>query len=231
MNVAIIDVDGTLLTGRRSSEALFIRYLLRHGVLGPRQIAAATWFLARHGPRYGRHAFRKNKAYLAGLALADIAAIAENFTREELEPILDRALLRRMEDHRATGTRIMLLTGTPDFIAVPLARLVGADGWRGARYALDNGVFLAAPPVQHPLGRDKIRAAEALCGEAGCSLAEATTYADSIHDLPLMLSVRRAVAVRPDHLLMAEAKGRGWEVMGARQKAGSGVPDGRPTRV
>ncbi|MEN8196979.1 MAG: haloacid dehalogenase-like hydrolase, partial [Pseudomonadota bacterium] len=94
MNVALIDVDGTLLTGRRSSEALFIRYLLRHGLLGPRQIGAAAWFMAGHGLAFGSHAFRKNKAYLAGLKLADIAAVAETFTTEELEPILDRALLR-----------------------------------------------------------------------------------------------------------------------------------------
>ena len=231
MNVVIVDVDGTLLTGRRSSEALFIRHLLRRGILGPRQIGAAGWFLARRGLRYGRHAFRKNKAYLAGLNLADIAEIAEAFTREELEPILDRALLRRMEDYRATGARIALLTGTPDFLTVPLARLVGADSWRGARYALDNGKFLAAPPVEHPLGRDKIRAAESLCREAGSSLAEATAYADSIHDLPLMLAVRRAVAVRPDHHLMAEAKSRGWEIMGVRRGEEAASPQGRAKRA
>jgi len=231
MSVAIVDVDGTLLTGPRSSEALFIRYLLRKRVLGPRQIGAAGWFLARNGLRYGRHAFRKNKAYLAGLKLADIASIAETFTREELAPIIDQALLRRMEDHRATGARVMLLTGTPDFITVPLARLVRADGWRGARYALLDGVFQAAPPLEHPLGPDKVRAAEALCREAGCSLSDATTYADSIHDLPLMLAVRRAVAVRPDRMLLAEAKGRGWEVMGAAGHRDNGVPDGRPTHA
>jgi phosphoserine phosphatase len=231
MNVVIVDVDGTLLTGRRSSEALFIRHLLRRGVLGPRQIGAAIWFLARQGPRFGRHAFRKNKAYLAGLKLADIAEIAETFTRDELEPILDRALLRRMEDHRAMGARIALLTGTPDFLTVPLARLVGADGWRGARYALDKGVFLAAPPVEHPLGCDKIHAAEALCRDAGSSLTEATAYADSIHDLPLMMAVRRAVAVRPDHHLLAEAKSRGWETIGVRPKQEAAVPRERTTRA
>lgn len=231
MSVVIVDVDGTLLTGRRSSEALFIRHLLRRRILGPRQIGAAAWFLVRYGPRYGRHAFRKNKAYLTGLKLADIAEIAEAFAKMELEPILDKALLRRLEDHRATGARITLLTGTPDFLTVPLARLVGADGWRSARYALYNGVFLAAPPVEHPLGRDKIHAAESLCREAGTSLSEATAYADSIHDLPLMLAVRRAVAVRPDHHLMAEAKGRGWEIMGDRREAEAAIPQSRATRA
>lgn len=230
MSVALIDVDGTLLTGPRSSEALFIRYLLRHGGLGPRQIGAATWFMARHGLAHGRHAFRKNKAYLAGLKLADMAAIAETFTAEELEPILDHALLNRMEEHRAAGARIMLLTGTPDFIAAPLARLVRADGWRGARYAVRDGVFQAAPPVEHPLGLDKVRAAMALCEEAGFILRDATAYADSYHDLPLLMGVRHPVVVRPDDKLRAEAKVRGWEIMGAAAPDGDPrIPQGRPT--
>ena len=231
MSAALIDVDGTLLTGPHSSEALFIRYLLRRRVLGPRQIGAAAWFIARFGMRHGRHAFRKNKAYLAGLKLSDIAAIAETFTAEELEPILDRALLRRIDEHRAARVPILLLTGTPDFIAAPLARLVQADGWRGARYAVRDGIFQAALPIEHPLGPDKICAAVALCEEAGASLRDATAYADSYHDLPLLLEVRRPVVVRPDSKLRAEAVARGWEIMGTAPDNDPGLPQGRPTHA
>lgn len=232
MSVALIDVDGTLLTGSRSSEALFIRYLLRNGLLGPRQMGAAAWFMARHGLAHGRHAFRKNKAYLAGLTLVEIAAIAETFTADELTPILDQALLRRMDEHRAAGAPVMLLTGTPDFIAAPLARLVRADGWRGARYAVREGVFQAALPVEHPLGLDKVRAAMALCEEGGSTLRDATAYADSSHDLPLLQGVRRAVVVRPDDKLLAEAKARGWEIMGAAAPdSDPRIPQGRATHA
>lgn len=231
MSVALIDVDGTLLTGPRSSEALFIRYLLRHGVLGPRQIGAAGWFLARHGFRHGRHVFRKNKAYLAGLNLSDISAIAEIFAKDELEPILDRALLRRIEDYRAARVPVLLLTGTPDFIAAPLARLVRADGWRGARYALRDSVFQAALPVEHPLGPDKILAATALCEGSGADLRDATAFADSFHDLPLLLEVRRPVAVRPDAKLRAEAVARGWEIMGDAPGDNPRLRQGRPTHA
>jgi phosphoserine phosphatase len=231
MSVALVDVDGTLLTGPHSSEALFIRYLLRRGVLGPRQFGAAAWFIARHGVLHGRHAFRKNKAYMAGLKLSDIAAIAETFTAEELEPILDRTLLRRIDEHRAARVPILLLTGTPDFIAAPLARLVQADGWRGARYTVRDDIFQAALPVEHPLGPDKIHAAEALCEEAGAGLRDATAYADSYHDLPLLLEVRHPVVVRPDSKLRAEAVARGWEIMGTAPDNDPGLPQGRPTHA
>jgi len=227
VNAALIDVDGTLLTGPHSSEALFIRHMVWRGAVGPRQAAAAGWFALANGLRYGRHTFRKNKAYLTGLALDDVAAIARDFVARDLETLIDRDLLRRIEKHRSAGDRILLLTGTPDFLARPLAERVGADGWQGARYALSEGRFLAAPPVSHPLGDEKTFAAEALCARYGMQLADAVAYADSIHDLPLLVRVARPVAVRPDRQLAREAVARGWEVMGVATGGDRGAEGGK----
>lgn len=213
MSGAVIDIDGTLLTGPRSSEALFIRHLVRNGRLGPRQIGAALRFMLVEGPRHGRHVFRRNKAYLAGLRLADIAEAAEAFVASELQPLVDQTLLARIDRHRAAGEPVLLLSGTPAFIAAPLARLVKADGWRAARYAVRDGLFLASAAVEHPLGSDKLRHAERLCEGAGLSLGMVTAYADSRFDLPLLHAAGRAVVVRPDRQLRREAIARGWEIL------------------
>jgi HAD superfamily hydrolase (TIGR01490 family) len=227
VNAALFDIDGTLLKGPHSSEALFIRHLLRHGVIGPRQAASAAWFTLANGPRYGRHVFRKNKAYLAGLALDDVAAIARDFVVRDLETLIDDALLRRMDEHRSGGDTILLLTGTPAFLAKPLSERVGADGCQAARYALRDGRFAAAAPVSHPLGEDKVAAAAALCARYGTDLAEAWAYADSIHDLSLLTRVGRPVAVRPDRRLAGEARARGWEIIGPSGGGGHGAATGR----
>lgn len=228
MNAAIIDVDGTLLSGPRSSEALFISHLARRGALGPRQAAAALWFTLANGLRYGRHVMRKNKAYLAGLALDDIAAIARDFVESDLAALIDRTLLTRMEEHRSAGDVVLLLTGTPGFLAKPLAERVGADGWEAACYAVRDGRFRAAPPVSHPLGPAKFDAAAGLCARHGAQFDTATAYADSIHDLPLLSAVARPVAVRPDARLAAEADARGWEIL---DDAGRGGPNSTPHRT
>jgi len=227
VNAAIFDIDGTLLGGPRSSEALFARHLLRIGAIGVRQAAAAGWFALVNGPRYGRHMFRKNKAYLAGLALDEVATIARAFVERELEALIDRDLLRRLDEHRHAGDTILLLTGTPDFLAEPLAQRVGADGWRGARYAVSAGRFVAAPPVSHPLGTEKITAADSLCAEHGVRLAGAAAYADSIDDLVLLVQVARPVAVRPDRRLAGEARARGWEIIEAAAGGGGDTASGR----
>ncbi len=227
MNAALFDIDGTLLTGPHSSEALFIRHLLRRGSIGPRQVAAAGWFTLANGLRYGRHVFRRNKAYLAGLALDDVAAIARDFVERDLDALIDRVLLQRMEEHRCAGDAILLLTGTPQFLAGPLAERVGADGWQAARYALRARRFVATPPIFHPLGEEKVAAAADLCARHGTRLAEAAAYADSIHDLPLLAHVARPVAVRPDRRLAGEARARGWEIIDVAAGSGRDASPGR----
>jgi phosphoserine phosphatase len=56
--------------------------------------------------------------------------------------------------------------------------------------------------------------ASELARELGFDLSELTAYADSGHDVPLLLAVGKAVAVRPDERLAAEARSRGWEMLG-----------------
>jgi len=227
VNAALFDIDGTLLRGPHSSEALFIRHLVGRGMIGPRQAVAAGWFTLVNGPRYGRHVLRKNKAYLSGLALDDVAAMARDFVARDLGALLDRVVLQRMDEHRRAGDAILLLTGTPEFLAAPLAAAAGADGWRAARYALRAGRFVAAPPVSHPLGEEKLAAGAELCAAHGADLAGATAYADSIHDLALLTRVARPVAVRPDRRLAGEALARGWEIIGAASGGGRGTAEGR----
>jgi phosphoserine phosphatase len=58
-------------------------------------------------------------------------------------------------------------------------------------------------------------------------LADAVAYADSIHDLPLLVRVARPVAVRPDRQLAREAVARGWEVMGVATGGDRGAEGGK----
>ena len=48
---------------------------------------------------------------------------------------------------------------------------------------------------------------------------ETTFYSDSINDLPLLLAVRKPVAVNPDMRLAAVAAERGWPVLSLRDLA------------
>ena len=54
-------------------------WLLRRGHLGPYQVLSMVWFVLRWFPRFGRHVFKKNKAYLNGLPVSLVADEAREF--------------------------------------------------------------------------------------------------------------------------------------------------------
>ena len=210
--MVLVDIDGTLFGGM-NSEAAFILYLLRRGRLGPRQLLSAAWFYLRWAARYRRHVAKKNKAYLNGLKIDDVAGWAQQFVTDELLPRVRPAMQRRLDAHRHAGDFISLLSGTPAFIAGPLAKALSADDWSATRCAVRNGVFIAAPPTAHPFGREKLQRGAELCVKHGLSLTQATAYADSAYDLPLLCCVHQAVAVQPDDGLKQAAMTHGWEII------------------
>jgi len=215
MRLAIFDIDGTLVSGA-SSEARFARFLWQRGALGPRQLLAYVWFCIRYLPRYGRDVLKKNKAYLSGHSESHIVALAREFVSSVLMANLHRATRQRLEAHRAAGDTIVLLSGTPQFIADALAGELEAAHCIGAACATQNGRFTIAPPRRHPFGPTKIDAAETLADASDLPLDEAIAYGDSISDAHLFRVVGEAVAVDPDRRLTAEAAGAGWEIIMGR---------------
>lgn len=212
MACVLVDVDGTLLGGP-STEVRFVLHLLARRRIGWKQVAAAAVFSVRWFSRFGRHVFKKNKAYLAGLAVTDVAAEGERFVPQVVAPRLRGEILDLIAGHVARGDTVVLLTGTPEFIAEPLARLLGAHSVCATRCARQDGIYTAEPPLLHPFGEAKVLLAREICREARSPLVEAVAYADSIHDLPLMLQVGRAVAAWPDAALGAIARKGDWLIL------------------
>ena len=214
MTLVLIDVDGTLIEGTHS-EPLFIRYLLIRGVLGPRQLTSFASFIPRYAARFGRHVLKKDKAYLNGLTAGAVQAAAEEFVDTVLLGLVHRPLQRRLDQHRRSGDTLALLTGTPDFIARPLAERLSVPYMAATVCDQSDGVFTVRPPRYHPFGFAKVEAAEDLCRRLDIPLSTCVAYGDSIHDLALLERVRRAVAVAPDRALREEAQRWHWEILSA----------------
>lgn len=212
MACVLLDVDGTLFAPP-STEARFIRYLLRRRRLGPRQAGAAAWFFVRYGVRYRHHVGRKNKAYLTGLSVADVEALARDFVAADLSRELRPLVQARIDEHRRGGDRIVLLTGAADFLVAPLADHLGAAGFVATQCAQRRGQYLARPPLRHPLESEKLLLGEQVCRDLGLALEDCTAYADARWDIPLLERVHRPVAVFPDRVLRNVAERNGWEII------------------
>ncbi|MGH8497042.1 MAG: HAD family hydrolase [Gammaproteobacteria bacterium] len=210
--LVLFDVDGTLVKGS-SSERGFTGWLFRHGRLGPRQWLATLLFIVVYLPRFRRDIFKKNKAYLTGLDVEEVAAFASRYVRENLIERLHAPSLARLRRHLAEGDEVVLLTGTPDFIAEPLAAHLGVRSFVASVCPRGDGRFAFGPPIEHPFGAAKLGYAEDLARTRNVPLQETIACADSRDDLPLLHTVGAPVAVRPDARLRQEAVAKGWEII------------------
>jgi HAD superfamily hydrolase (TIGR01490 family) len=211
MDVAIFDIDGTLLRG--SSERRFWRYLWTHRRQGPRQLLAYVLFLLRYLPIGGIHTIKKNKAYLTGLATAEIERLAAEFVAEDFAHTAYPAVVSRLKQHVARGDLVLLLSGTLQPIARALGQTLGVAHVCATLCNESRGMLRSAPPDRHPFHRAKVPLAREFAELNGLDLRRATAYSDSYHDIELLESVGSPVVVNPDRKLLATALERGWEVV------------------
>jgi HAD superfamily hydrolase (TIGR01490 family) len=219
MKLAIFDIDGTLVRG--SSERLFWRYLAARGRQGPRQISAYLLFSLRYLPTGGIHTIKKNKAYLCGLASADVAALAAEFVATRLMKRLYEPAVQRLRQHARRGDVVVLLSGTLDPIARALAERLGVPHVCATVCSERDGYYLAQPPETHPFGAAKLTLARQLAAQLGAQLKHASAYGDSYQDRFLLEAVREAVAVSPDARLLDLALAYEWEIIAVGDKRGA----------
>lgn len=217
MNLAIFDIDGTLITGR-GTERRFFAFLLRSGNLGPLQILSFLAFLAFRAGRYGRHVCKKNKAYLTGLREDRVRELAVTWVDSIPESSWFEPCLERLHKHRQRGDKIVLVSGTPDFIAQAIAAKLGVEHVVGSQCVVKQGRYRCRSPVIHPFAESKARIAQQLCREHGFKPGQVVAYADSCHDLPLLSFAGKAIVVMPDDRLAQQALARDWEILGQRKQ-------------
>jgi HAD superfamily hydrolase (TIGR01490 family) len=212
MAIVFLDIDGTLLRGT-SCELQLFKALIEKGVVGPRQLLGYAAFTLRHWAKYGDDIFKKNKAYLDGLRTDEVEIIAARLAKEVLPGFFNPRVLERLEGHKKAGDKLILLTGSPDFVISHIATRLGADDFIAARLAARNGRFTAGAPVVHPFGREKVKLADKYCLDHAYKMSQAIAYADSMDDLPLLEKAGKAVAVTPEKKLETIARIRKWEII------------------
>lgn len=215
MGLAVFDVDGTLVAGPATEKRLFW-LLLRAGWLKPGQLLAFVRFGAVHSARDGRHTWKRDKAYLAGLPCVEVESLVAGWVARSAPHWWFAPCVERLRRHQAAGDTVVLLSGTPQFLADALARELGATRAIGTLCSAVAGRFLAEAPVRHPFGAEKLDLARALCAELQVAPGDLFAYGDSVHDLPLLRFAGHPVAVRPDAALRSAAEAGGWEILGRR---------------
>jgi len=210
-SVAFFDVDGTLLPPP-SCERRFVYWLLAHRIIGLRHVARAASSLLLDFP-WSVAKFKANKSYLRGESVERLRPLGDEFVTAVIVPVLRRAAREAIERHRQAGDRLILLTGTLDLLAEPLARALRIDDAVRGRLEQADGRFTGRTIPPHPYGKGKAAALRQYARQAGIDLKQATLYGDGWSDLPAFQLGGHPTVVNPSPPLAWMARQQGWTVV------------------
>ena len=215
--LAVFDLDHTLLDG--DSDVLWCDFLMDRGLLDravfePRNLAMAADYKA--GSVSAQEFCEFYVGTLAGRSAAEWQAWRAEFLVRCVRPRLVAAGRACIDAHRRAGDLLVLSTATNRFITELTAAELGFEHLLATECDVGaDGRFSGA--VQGTLNMREgkvVRLREWLAARAlDLDHLDSVFYSDSINDLPLLMAVRRAVAVDPDPRLAREAEQRGWPVL------------------
>ncbi len=143
----------------------------------------------------------------------------EALFEKEIVPKIFPAAQSLVESDRASGYRLVLVSGGLEFAIAPAVRHFGFDHVICNHLEYAGGV--ATGNVVSPLlaEAEKVRAIENFCREYNVDSAHSKAYSDSLSDLPMLECVGEPAAVNPDRGLRRAAIKRNWPILDLRSGA------------
>jgi len=216
MQLAIFDLDGTLLTG--DSDTLWCRFLLERGEIDTAQAERCAAVAARYaaGTVVPADYCLAQAALLAGRSEDSLKPLREQFLAEVIRPRIPHAARELLLRHRADGDTLLLTTATSRVVSELTATDLGVDAYLCTELEWADGRCsgrLVGGPNMRTGKVDRLRAWLAQRGQPDSVLRRASFYSDSINDLALLSAVGRPVVVDPDPRLATTAMRKGWTVL------------------
>jgi len=138
------------------------------------------------------------------------------FMREVIQPAITPQALELVEQHRAQGETLVMVTATNEFVTGPIAQAFGMDVLLAVQLVRDDqGNFTGDIDGTPSLREGKVTRVNQWLAEQGLSLPEvhATFYSDSMNDLPLLEKVDVPVVTNAGPELKQIAQERGWRIL------------------
>ncbi|MBI2277348.1 MAG: HAD family hydrolase [Dechloromonas sp.] len=222
MNLALFDLDNTLLSG--DSDFEWAQFLISKGVVDrelqeARNIQFYEQYKAGTLDIYEFLTFQL--APLTRHPRAELDAWHGEYMDRHIRPLIGDPARALVDQHLANGDLCAIVTATNSFVTGPIAREFGIPHLIGTTPAVDmaNGAFAGSPRGTPSFREGKIERVEAWLESLGLwwgSFEDSYFYSDSHNDLPLMGKVKSPVAVDPDDKLRSYSAEQGWKTISLR---------------
>jgi len=215
---AFFDLDRTVIA--TSSALAFARPFYRDGLLNRRDVVASGYAQAVYKfAGAGEEQMARIRDQLAnmcrGWPVDQVRRIVAATIDELIAPYVYAEALALIEQHRAAGRDIVLVSSSGEQMVRPIARLVGADDVIATRMEIRDGRFTGEVDF-YAAGPSKADAVREMAIRNGYDLAACYAYSDSVSDVPLLSTVGYPTVVNPDRGLRRVARRRDWPVLSFR---------------
>ena len=214
MSIAFFDLDRTLIDV--NSGLLWARHERRQGHISASQMARAIFWTGLYHLAVidMETAMTRALDHYRGVRADDLDRRTRAWFERDVARRLRPAAGRAVEQHRARGDALVILTNSSSYEAQAAAERWRFDDYLANRFPIDEAGCLTGA-FERPLcyGRGKVARAEAWARARSIDLAACTFYSDSYSDLPMLERVGHPRVVNPDPRLRVAARRRRWPVL------------------
>jgi len=218
MNLALFDLDGTLIPG--DSDHAFGEFMITLGWVDAvvhrrrndefyRDYLAGTLDIDAY-VAFSTQAWRQRP-------LAEQQAASGRFIAEVIRPQMLPAAFELLQRHRDAGDLIAIVTATNEFVTRPIAEAFGVEHLLAVQLQRDAAGAATGRVAGMPSFREgKITRVHQWLASLGHQLDDfprCVFYSDSTNDLPLLEIVSEPVATNPSPALESIARERGWRIL------------------
>lgn len=227
---AFFDVDNTIIRG--ASAFHIARGLKQRGYFRNRDLIRFGWEQLKYlvfGESQEQMTTVRSEALsiIKGWSVAEMAAIGEEVYDEILAMRIFPGTKALIDEHRAQGHEVWLVTASPVEIGRLIARRLNATGALGTIAEHKGGLYTGRLVGDMMHGEAKAVAVGELAARRQLDLSRCFAYGDSMNDAPMLSTVGHGCAINPDSRLRRHAKREGWPIQEFRGRN----PQGRRSIV
>jgi HAD superfamily hydrolase (TIGR01490 family) len=216
---AFFDLDKTVIA--KSSTLAFGKPFYQGGLVNRRAVLKSTYaqfvYLIAGADADQMDKMRDYlKTLCAGWDVAQVNAIVDETLHDLIDPLVYDEAVSLIEEHKAAGRRVVIVSSSGEEVVGPIGQMVGADEVIATRMVVADGKYTGEIGF-YAYGPHKADAIREVAARHGWDLADCYAYSDSFTDLPMLEVVGHPYAVNPDKALRRTAVERGWPILEFRR--------------
>jgi len=217
MALVIFDLDNTLIAN--DSDFLWGEYLVQNGHVDAEDFAKqnAQFYQDYQAGTLDIVAYQRFALKPLGEQNTEtLANWHKEFMQTFIEPIVLPKALALVEEHKAKGDRVMIITATNTFVTRPIGQRYGITELLGTEGEIVNGRYTGEIAGIPTFQKGKVARLNEWLKQENETLEGSYFYSDSFNDLPLLEIVDHPIVVDGDDKLLTIAQQRNWPCISLR---------------